>query len=79
MQEEALEDLRRVVEEGRKDLSLAQQERDEMQKEAEAMSREALRTSVEVEVLRRRVRQLDEDVLLRDGQICILRGGLEDS
>ncbi|KAG0601130.1 hypothetical protein M758_11G086400 [Ceratodon purpureus] len=79
LQEVTLEELRKLVDEGRKELSLVKQERDEMQKEAEAMSREALRTSVEVEVLRRRVHQLDEDVLLRDGQICILRGGLEDS
>ena len=79
LQEATLEELRKEVDEGREELSLVKQERDEMQKEAEAMSREALRTSVEVEVLRRRVHQLDEDVLLRDGQICILRGGLDDS
>jgi chromosome segregation ATPase len=79
LQEATLEELRKEVDEGRKELSLVKQERDEMQSEAEAMSREALRTSVEVEVLRRRVHQLDEDVLLRDGQICILRGGLDDS
>lgn len=79
LQEVTLEEIKKEVDEGRKELSRVIQERDEMQKEAEAMSREALRTSVEVEVLRRRVHQLDEDVLLRDGQICILRGGLEDS
>lgn len=79
LQEATLEELRKEVDEGRKELILVKQERDEMQKEAEAMSREALRSSMEVEVLRRRVYQLDEDILLRDGQICILRGGLEDS
>ncbi|KAG0565333.1 hypothetical protein M758_8G177900 [Ceratodon purpureus] len=79
VQEVTLEELRKEVDVGRKELILAKQERDEMQKEAESMSREALRTSMEVEVLRRRVHQLDEDLLLRDGQICILRGGLEDS
>lgn len=79
MQEAGLEEMRKEVDAGRKELNLAREERDEMQKEAEAMSREALRTSMEVEVLRRRVHQLDEDILLRDGQICILRGGLEDS
>lgn len=77
--EATLQELRKEVEESQKELNLVKQERDEMQREAEAMGREALRTSMEVEVLRRRVHQLDEDVLLRDGQICILRGGLEDS
>lgn len=79
VQERTLQRLTKEIDDSRKELILVKQERDEMQKEAEAMSREALRTSMEVEVLRRRVHQLDEDVLLRDGQICILRGGLEDS
>lgn len=78
LQQVTLEELRKEVHEGREELNRVKQERDEMQREADAMSREALRTSVEVEVLRRRVQQLDEDVLLRDGQICILRGNLED-
>ncbi|XP_024361387.1 uncharacterized protein [Physcomitrium patens] len=79
VQETTLQKLMKEMDHGCKELILVKQERDEMQKDAEAMSREALRTSMEVEVLRRRIHQLDEDVLLRDGQICILRGGLEDS
>jgi len=40
---------------GRKKLSIVKQDRDGMHKEAEAMSREALRISMNVEVLHKRV------------------------
>lgn len=73
----SVEELTKDLSEAQKELGSVKQDRDEMVKEAEAMCKEALRTSLEVENLRRRVHQLDEDVLLRDGQICILRGNME--
>ena len=73
----SVEELTKDLSEARKELGSVKQDRDEMVKEAEAMCKEALRTSLEVEDLRRRVHQLDEDVLLRDGQLCILRGNME--
>lgn len=79
LQESRLEELKEETNQNRGEVGRLSKERDEIQKEAEAMSREALRTSMEVEVLRRRIHQLDEDVLVRDGQICILRGSLEES
>ncbi|KAH9540018.1 hypothetical protein CY35_15G086600 [Sphagnum magellanicum] len=53
------------------------EERDEMQEEADSMGREALHIGLEVELLRRRLLQLEEDLLLKDGQIAILRSRWE--
>lgn len=53
-------------------------ERDDLSHEAEQMGWEALKLSAEVEVLRRKVLELDEDVMVRDGQITILCNTLED-
>lgn len=53
-------------------------ERDDLSLEAEQMGREALRLSTEVEALRRKVHELDEDVMVRDGQISILCNSLDD-
>lgn len=52
---------------------------DEKEKDMETLGREALHMSLEVELLRRRLLQMDEDILLRDGQISILRSDWEDS
>jgi len=46
----------------------------EREKEVESISREALHMSLEVELLRRKLQQLDEDVMVKEGQISILRG-----
>jgi uncharacterized coiled-coil DUF342 family protein len=53
------------------------EERDEMQEEADSMGREALHIGLEVELLHRRLLQLEEDLLLKDGQIAILRSRWE--
>jgi uncharacterized coiled-coil DUF342 family protein len=53
------------------------EERDEMQEEANSMGREALHIGLEVELLHRRLLQLEEDLLLKDGQIAILRSRWE--
>lgn len=50
----------------------------EREKEVESISREALHMSLEVELLRRKLQQLDEDVLFKEGQISILRGSWEE-
>ncbi|KAL2622450.1 hypothetical protein R1flu_002655 [Riccia fluitans] len=47
----------------RQDLPRAERDRDQIQDEAEEIGREALRLSAEVEVLRRKVAQLEEDVM----------------
>lgn len=48
-----------------------------MQEEADSMGREALHIGLEVELLHRRLLQLEEDLLLKDGQIAILRSRWE--
>ncbi|XP_073385402.1 uncharacterized protein [Physcomitrium patens] len=50
----------------------------EREKEVESISREALHLSLEVELLRRKLQQLDEDVMFKEGQISILQGRWED-
>lgn len=50
----------------------------EREKEVESISREALHMSLEVELLRRKLQQLDEDVMFKEGQISILRGSWEE-
>ncbi|KAG0554465.1 hypothetical protein KC19_12G094000 [Ceratodon purpureus] len=52
---------------------------EERNKEVESISREALHLSLEVELLRRKLQQLEEDVLFKEGQISILRAGLRDN
>lgn len=59
------------------ELSRMTEERDEMQEEADSMGREALHIGLEVELLHRRLLQLEEDLLLKDGQIAILRSRWE--
>ncbi|CAM6027724.1 unnamed protein product [Sphagnum balticum] len=64
-----------------KELALVVKERDELRKEGDSMAQEALHMSLELELLNRRLRQLDEELLLKDGQISILRsnwGGDDD-
>lgn len=51
---------------------------EEREKEVESISREALHMSLEVELLRRKLQQLDEDVMFKEGQISILRGSWEE-
>ncbi|KAG0621915.1 hypothetical protein M758_3G058100 [Ceratodon purpureus] len=51
---------------------------DEREKEVESISREAMHLSLEVELLRRKLQQLDEDVMFKEGQISILRGSWEE-
>lgn len=50
----------------------------EREKEVESISREALHMSLEVELLRRKLQQLDEDVMFKEGQISILRSSWEE-
>lgn len=50
----------------------------EREKEVESISREALHMSLEVELLRRKLQQLDEDVMFKEGQISILRSSWEN-
>lgn len=50
----------------------------EREKEVESISREALHMSLEVELLRRKLQQLDEDVMFKEGQISILRSSWDE-
>lgn len=50
----------------------------EREKDVDSISREALHMSLEVELLRRKLQQLDEDVMVKEGQISILRGSWEE-
>jgi hypothetical protein len=61
-----------------KELALVVKERDELRKEGDSMAQEALHMSLELELLNRRLRQLDEELLLKDGQISILRSNWGD-
>jgi len=61
-----------------KELALVVKERDELRKEGDSMAQEALRMSLELELLNRRLQQLDEELLLKDGQISILRSNWGD-
>jgi chromosome segregation ATPase len=51
---------------------------DEREKEVESISREAMHLGLEVELLRRKLQQLDEDVMFKEGQISILRGSWDE-
>jgi hypothetical protein len=61
-----------------KELALVAKERDELRKEGDSMAQEALHMSLELELLNRRLQQLDEELLLKDGQISILRSNWGD-
>jgi hypothetical protein len=61
-----------------KELALVVKERDELRKEGDSMAQEALHMSLELELLNRRLQQLDEELLLKDGQISILRSNWGD-
>ena len=56
----------------------AEKSLEEREKEVESISREAMHLNLEVELLRRKLQQLDEDVMLKEGQISILRGSWEE-
>lgn len=49
----------------------------EREKEVESVGRESLHLSLEVELLRQKLQQLDEDVMFKEGQISILRDSWE--
>ncbi|CAK9873475.1 unnamed protein product [Sphagnum jensenii] len=61
-----------------RELALVAKERDELRKEGDSMAQEALHMSLELELLNRRLQQLDEELLLKDGQISILRSNWGD-
>ncbi|KAJ7519920.1 hypothetical protein O6H91_20G060200 [Diphasiastrum complanatum] len=75
--EEKIVSLEELKEESLLEILRLRKERDDMQKQAEDLGREALRMSAQVEVLRRKANQLEEDVLLKEGQISILKGTYE--
>ncbi|KAH7281082.1 hypothetical protein KP509_36G029000 [Ceratopteris richardii] len=79
--EVAMEVLRTDSERYKKELTSVQNElfhsrrqRDEMQKEAEDMSKEALRLTLELSESKKAAEKLEEEVMLKEGQISILRG-----
>ncbi|KAH7441919.1 hypothetical protein KP509_03G062200 [Ceratopteris richardii] len=61
-----------------KQLSRVRGQRENLQKEADFMGREAIRLTTQVDQLQRRLEQLDEDVMVKDGQLCILRKALNE-
>ncbi|KAI5068541.1 hypothetical protein GOP47_0016886 [Adiantum capillus-veneris] len=63
----------------KEELGRVQEQRDNVQKEADFMGREAIRLSTQVDRLRRKIERLDEDVMLKDGQLSILRGALHEN
>eukprot|EP00250_Pteridium_aquilinum_P024655 c29404_g1_i1 orf=510-3407(-) len=79
--EEVIEVLQADAEKYKKELSNLQNElprirrqRDEVHKEAEDMSREALRLTLELNEAKKVAEKLEEEVMLKEGQISILRG-----
>ncbi|KAI5063305.1 hypothetical protein GOP47_0021852 [Adiantum capillus-veneris] len=56
------------------ELSVSRGQREELQKEAEDMSKEALRLTLELNATKKAVEKLEEEVMLKEGQISILRG-----
>jgi uncharacterized coiled-coil DUF342 family protein len=56
------------------ELPQVRKQRDEMGKEAEEMSKEVLRLTLQMSELRKVTDKLEEEVMLKDGQISILRG-----
>mgnify|MGYP002775851570 FL=1 len=56
------------------ELPHVRRQRDEMGKEAEEMSKEVLRLTLEMAELRKIADKLEEEVMLKEGQISILRG-----
>jgi chromosome segregation ATPase len=49
----------------------------EREKESESISQHAMYMSLEVELLRRKLQELDEDVMVKEGQISILQSTWE--
>lgn len=72
--QEDLEKHGKEVNDLQNELPRVRKQRDEMRKEAEDMSREALRLTLELTELRKVAEKLEEDVMLKEGQISILRG-----
>ena len=56
------------------ELPQVRRQRDEMGKEAAEMSKEVLRLTLEMAELRKIADRLEEEVMLKEGQISILRG-----
>lgn len=55
------------------------EQRDKVQEDANFMEREAIKLSAQVERLSRKVERLEEDVMVKDGQLSILRGAMHDT
>lgn len=79
--EEVIEVLRTDEDKYKKELANLQielprirRQRDEMHQEAEDMSKEALRLSRELNEVKKTAEKLEEEVMLKEGQISILRG-----
>lgn len=62
----------------REDLDNVSKERDIMREESEQLGWEIMRLNTEVEAFKKKVEKLDEDVMIKDGQISILRESLDD-
>eukprot|EP01018_Ginkgo_biloba_P021294 Gb_06002 [translate_table: standard] len=62
----------------REELTKVSKERDTVGQQAEQLGREAMRLNAEVEEFQRKVEKLDEDVMLKDGQLSILRESLDN-
>ena len=50
-----------------------------MKKDADFMCQEAIRLMTQVEKLNKRVEKLDDELMLKDGQLSILLGVLQSS
>ncbi|MCO5599352.1 hypothetical protein L7F22_053453 [Adiantum nelumboides] len=61
------------------ELGRVREQKDDVQKEADFMGREAIQLSAQVDRLRRKIEKLDEDVMVKDGQLSILRGALHEN
>lgn len=62
----------------RENLDNVSKERDMMREESEQLGWEIMRLNTEVEAFKKKVEKLDEDVMIKDGQISILRESLDD-
>ncbi|XP_002968616.2 uncharacterized protein LOC9650557 [Selaginella moellendorffii] len=71
----ALQELNRY----REEMPRVIRQREGMKREAEQLGHEALRMSAEAEVLKRRVHELEEEVMIRDGHLSILRNSLNNN